>query len=98
MNSMAAIDRSRWRGRFALAGCIAAMAVVWLVVLPWFGSRPAVRREIERFDAAGVDPAAMFYTELPLMNDVLADLERRRADNPDAFWRPSSGESKDARR
>jgi hypothetical protein len=80
-----------------LAGCVVTIGVVWLVVLPWIGSRPGMKRQIEHLDALGVDAGAMFYTELPLMNDVLADVDRRRAANPDAFWRPSSGASSDAR-
>lgn len=47
--------------------CIVSLlfAAVWLTVLPWMAERPSTRRYLERLDARGIDPAAMYYTELP---------------------------------
>ena len=42
----------------------ATIVAIWMIVLPWLGSRPAISRHIETMEAAGVQPGAMFYTEL----------------------------------
>lgn len=52
------------------------LAGIWLIVLPWLTDRPHTRRYLERLDASGIDPAAMYYTELP--DDVFADSPQRR--------------------
>lgn len=40
------------------------IGVVWLVVLPAIGRLPAVRDEIDRVDAAGINASALYWTEL----------------------------------
>lgn len=42
----------------------AAIAAVWGVVLPWVGRRAPVEKHVAAMEARGVNPAAMFYTEL----------------------------------
>jgi|GEM_PF-1025008 len=42
----------------------AILLVVWLVILPWAGRRPAIDRHVRAMEEGGVNPAAMFYTEL----------------------------------
>ena len=49
-------------GRLAVATAI--LLVVWLVILPWVGRRPAIDRHVRAMEEGGVNPAAMFYTEL----------------------------------
>ena len=51
----------RW---VALLGIATAMAWCWLVFLPAIGRTPAIRRMIDRNEAAGIDVGAMVYTEL----------------------------------
>lgn len=53
------------------------LAGIWLIVLPWLTDRPHTRRYLERLEASGIDPAAMYYTELP--HDLFADSLKRRA-------------------
>ena len=67
-----------------LAG--ATIAIVWTVLLPWIGARPALRESIEQLDAQGIDPAAMYYTDVEAMGRVEADLAEKRAEHPEAFW------------
>lgn len=50
---------------------VVVMGILWLVVLPRVAVLPAVRARIERNEAAGIDPAAKFYTELPAMPRLL---------------------------
>ena len=56
--------------RLVAAGCV--LAVLWLVILPWLGSRPALKQRMEFLGSRGVDPSAMFYTDLELMPAVYA--------------------------
>ena len=51
-------------GPLRLACATVAIAVVWLVVLPWVAGRPAVARHLRAMDEGEVNPAAMVYTEL----------------------------------
>ena len=47
-----------------------AVALCWLVVLPWLGSRPAVSNHLEWLEEQGVDPSAMYYTDLEVMKPI----------------------------
>ncbi len=67
------------RKRFAFAMCVGLIAVVWTVVLPWLGSRPAMSSHLRRLEAQKIDGGAMFYTELEAMEPIL---ERRRNSLP----------------
>ena len=51
----------RWLKASAAAG---SLAVTWLVVLPWLGEQPAVRRHVDSLHAADINASAMFYSEL----------------------------------
>lgn len=60
-----------------LGVAILGLAVIWLVVLPWTLGCGPVARHVARMEDRGVNPAAMYYTELerlPLRPDWL---ERR---------------------
>ncbi len=63
----------RWR----LAASIAVIAIVWLLVLPWIADRPTVSDRIEWLDEKGIDPSAMYYTELEAMEPIIRKLEQR---------------------
>ncbi len=43
---------------------VVVLAVIWLGVLPWLSKRPAIEAHIERMKSEGIDPSAMFYTEV----------------------------------
>lgn len=47
-----------------------AVALCWLVVLPWIGSRPSVSNHVEWLEEQGVDPSAMYYTDLEVMKPI----------------------------
>ncbi len=65
-----------WRGRLALAISLALVALIWLCVLPWIGRQEQLAERIRREQAAGIDPSAMFYTELEMMPSVIRRMER----------------------
>lgn len=54
------------------------IAIVWCVVLPQMADLPAVREYMNWLDERGIDPTAMYYTELPAMEPILDRLERPR--------------------
>jgi len=64
-----------WNGRAVLAACSVGIAVVWCIVLPWIAERPATQQQLQFLDARGIDPSAMFYTELECMGPILEKLE-----------------------
>lgn len=72
--------RRRSSGAHRLFWSITAVAALWLVVLPWLaGTRPVARR-VQWLDEQGIDPSAMYYTELEAMKPILKRLnERERA-------------------
>jgi len=71
-----------------LALCTAALAACWLVLLPLVGQAPEVRDMIERNESLGIDPSAKFYSELPVIPEVLRRMRVHHRRAPTAFWRP----------
>jgi hypothetical protein len=47
-----------------LALVVAAVGVVWGMVLPWLGRCSVIGRHVAAMEAREVNPAAMVYTEL----------------------------------
>jgi hypothetical protein len=87
-NSTQAADVSA--GRRRLAAIVTAVALVWLIVLPAIGENPAMQAAIAEREARGIDSGAMFYTDLELMDDVLARSKQFHREHPDALWIPGS--------
>lgn len=64
---------SRWR-RLALVGL--ALVVVWGILLPAVSRQPAVSTWIRDLEEQGINPSAMYYTELESFQPVLERLNR----------------------
>lgn len=66
------------RQRFAqlLLG-LAALALVWLVVLPHLASYDGMRRRLDFLEERRIDAGAMYYTELEAMTPILHRLHGR---------------------
>ena len=58
-----------------LALATVTTAIIWLVILPWMARRPAMQSHLQWLENKGVDPSAMYYTELEVMDQIL---ERQR--------------------
>jgi hypothetical protein len=56
---------------------IAAIAVIWGVVLPQLEKTPRVQARIRHLDGHGIDPAAFFYTDHPGMSHWEGAILRR---------------------
>ncbi|KLU02094.1 putative signal peptide and transmembrane protein [Rhodopirellula islandica] len=66
------IARQRCYRIGGLAGLIALLSIIWLVVLPAYARQPEMRQHLKWLDDRGIDPSAMYYTELDVMDDILA--------------------------
>lgn len=78
------------KGRLSLCLGVSAILIVWMLVLPWIGSRQSVRTQIENLNRRGIDPAALYYTDLEAMERIEAEIAAISQAHPDAFWRISS--------
>lgn len=72
---MTAVQKQK--GLWQLGLCSGLIAFVWLLVLPWVATQPRMAAHLEQLRDQGVDPSAMFYTELDAMEPILQRLERR---------------------
>ena len=59
--------------RVRFVAVILTVLVVWGVVLPRLATTRTVRERTRWLEQHQIDPAAMYYTELPLMDRILAD-------------------------
>jgi len=75
--------RRQWGLLLAIGLVIAG---VWLGVLPKLAQRPAIRQRQAIFQAKGIDPAAMFYTELELLDSPHNRLQQWQHQHPGALW------------
>lgn len=64
------------------------LGLIWCVLLPRIASRPAIRARLDDLAAQGIDASAMYYTELPAMDDVLQVLNEFRERHPLDLWTP----------
>ena len=64
------------RGVWSLMGSAAVIAYIWIVLLPGVAEWPSVKSHIRWLDQKGIDPSAMYYTELEVMETIL---QRQRA-------------------
>jgi len=74
------VSAARGTGAKALRLTVAlgAVGVVWLLVLPWAAERPKVQERIKWLEAEGIDPAAMYYTELEMMQPIFNRMAMER--------------------
>ena len=82
-NSAARQPRRQW-GLLLAIGLV--IAEIWLGVLPKLAQHPAIRQRQALFRAKGIDPAAMFYTELELLDSPHNRLRQWQHQHPDALW------------
>lgn len=63
-------------GPVRLALSVGCLLLIWLAVLPLVSTVPSVHARQEWLDSQGIDPGAMYYTELESMRPILDRLER----------------------
>lgn len=62
---------------------LGAAGVSWLAVLPWVGSLAPVRHFVQRNEAAGINPSAVYYTEVEAMGAIGERLDQRTSKPPE---------------
>ena len=72
----------RQTGGIRLVLSLGVVAVIWCVLLPAIARRPAMVEHLNWLDDRGIDPSAMYYTELEMMDPILRRLERQRQFKP----------------
>ncbi|TWU42051.1 hypothetical protein [Novipirellula artificiosorum] len=60
-----------------LAVVTVLIAAFWLVVLPRWAERPAMHERLNWLEERGIDPSAMYYTELEAMEAILLKQRKR---------------------
>ncbi len=58
---------------------LTAMWVIWCGVLPWVAAQPKMKQHLTFLDERGIDPSAMFYTELDAMDAILHKVDRTQS-------------------
>ena len=76
------VDQSRGVRIGRLVVSVGVIVILWLVVLPWLASRPAMSRHLQWLDDSGIDPSAMYYTELEAMEPILDRLNKQQRPRP----------------
>ncbi len=84
-------DRHK-RGLIPLSLGISVITIVWIIVLPRIASWKSVRENIDLLDRKGIDPAALYYTDVEAMARIEADMNAARQSHPEAFWSVRSAE------
>ncbi|MFG0290656.1 MAG: hypothetical protein ACF8CQ_20950 [Rhodopirellula sp. JB044] len=71
-------SRARFFRAASFSVVIAVLSIVWLVLLPAYARQPKMQRHLRWLDEKGIDPSAMYYTELDIMDDILAKQRREQ--------------------
>ena len=80
-------NRSIQHGWWKLVTGVVVLAIIWMLLLPMVARRPSVAGRIERLEAKGIDPTAIFYTELDAMEAAEARvLSVRASGSEDVLW------------
>jgi thiosulfate dehydrogenase len=74
MTSHKRTNKTRWLTLLSILLCV---AVVWCYVLPGVARQSGARRHFQFLDDRGIDPNAMYYTELEAMDPILDRIEGR---------------------
>ena len=73
-----------------LTAIVIVVGCVWMVVLPFLQHNSALQKEIQFLDEQGIDPSALYYTDLEVMSKLEANVMKAKEQNPQAFWIPFS--------
>ena len=65
---------------------VGVIGAIWGLLLPLLGQWAPVDQFIRRLEDAGIDPSAMYYTELEMMPEVRDQLRDFRSRHPRALW------------
>lgn len=72
-----------WRG---LLIALLIVASLWGILLPWLSQRAVIADHIELQRHHGIDPSAMYYSELETLPPIVHRLEKLHTTNHDELW------------
>lgn len=64
-------------GSLALLGFVVVVVVLWGLILPRVARWQAVQDRADRFSKAGINPAAIYYSDHPSMKEIEARVSRK---------------------
>ncbi len=70
-----------WHRWARLLAALIAAGIIWCGVLPSVATQPRVQQHLTFLDERGIDPSAMFYTELDVMDAILQKVDRSHSDS-----------------
>ena len=76
-------ERNKWI-RFGVAST--TIAFIWSVILPAIASQRVVSEHIANQKRLGIDPSALFYTELEVTPGIVSHMERMNESHFPLFW------------
>ncbi|MCG6155994.1 hypothetical protein [Rubinisphaera margarita] len=76
------------RGGFFLAAVFALLTAIWLLWLPRLAKDPGLQTRMRQREEQGIDAAAMFYSDLPAVDQAQDRLQKLETEDPDLFWSP----------
>ncbi len=75
-----------WTGRAELAIAAFTLIVWWGVVLPHLSRQPQIQAAQQWVEAERLDVSAMFYSELPAVDESLARMRSLRRRDNQVLW------------
>jgi len=70
---------SKTTPRLVLTAATICVGLIWCVLLPWLAEFQVVEERLKFLDDRGIDPSAMYYTELDAMDAILDRIEGRNS-------------------
>lgn len=91
--SMSTTDHTIIKRWGSLLIACTAIGLVWLVLLPLIALHPDVAAHIATQQRLGIDPSAMFYSEMEILPAVVHRVERLNQAHSAEFWRVSRADA-----
>ncbi len=76
------------KGRIWFAATATVLLLIWVWILPRMASHPVAEGYNRLLHDHGVDASAMFYTELPCLDQSLSRVRSLHRRQPQALWWP----------
>jgi hypothetical protein len=86
LNAVTSVTSTRMQGRKKFLLAVVAAVGLWGILLPWLGQHEAIADHIELQRHHGIDPSAMYYSELETLPPIVHRLEKLHTTNPAELW------------
>ena len=79
-------QQSQFKNTLALMLIAGIIVCVWAFLLPAFAGNRQVASRIVELEVKGIDPSAMFYTELDVAEEISNRVEENARENSHLLW------------